>query len=102
MPVPFLVRPPLLEIEPPTVRLPPLTVTVRVAFMATLPVPRFRSPAPVKAKSPFQLCALLVESVMADPLVLLSVPPLIVSVPLPSVEALLIFSVPELSVVPPE
>jgi hypothetical protein len=61
----------------------------------------FRSLVPVKAKSLFQLCALLVESVIADPLVLFSVPPLIASVPLPMAVTLLIFSVPEFRVVPP-
>ena len=109
VPAPALVRPkPLPEMTPPTVRLPPLTVTVRVAFMATAPVPRFRSFVPVKAKLPFQFCALFVERVTLEPLVLSSVPPVIVKAPVPRAELvppepeLLILSVPIERVVMPE
>ena len=56
---------------------------------------------PAKVKSPFQFCALLVESVMALPLVLPMVPPEIVKGPLPRAEALLRLSCPAESVVPP-
>jgi hypothetical protein len=50
---------------------------VRVAFIVTAPVPRFRSPVPAKMKSPFQFWMLLLVSVLALPLVLSIVPPLI-------------------------
>ena len=63
------------EIAPPTVRLLDATVTVRLALMVTAPVPRLRSLGPAKVKSTFQFWALLVESVIAVPLVLPMVPP---------------------------
>ena len=77
------------------------TVTVRLLLMVTAPVPRLRSLLPAKVKSPLQFCALLVESVMAPPLVLPIVPPEIVKAPLPRAEALLRLSCPAESVVPP-
>ena len=101
-PAPVFVRLKLVpEMMPPTVRLPPLTVTVRLAPSATVPVPMFRSLVPVKAKSPFQLCVLLLVRVRLVPLVLSSVPPVMVMLPLPGAVALFRFSVPALSVSPP-
>ena len=67
----------------------------------TAPVPRFSAFEPVKVKSPFQFCGLLLDSVSEPPLVLLIVPPEIVKVPVPSAVALLMFNVPALNVVPP-
>ena len=90
------------EMTPPTVRLPEETVTVRLAESVTAPVPRFRSLVPTKVMSPFQLCALLVESVRAVPLVLSIEPPEIVSAPLPRAEALFRLRRPPESEVPPE
>ena len=69
--------------------------------MATAPVPRFRSFVPVKAKSPFQFCALLFVRVIAAPLVLSMVPPVMVSVPVPMAVAELMLIWPALSVVAP-
>jgi diaminopimelate epimerase len=55
VPAPALVRPkPEPEITPPTVSVEASTVTVRVAFMATAPVPRLRVFEPRNVKSPFQ------------------------------------------------
>ena len=85
----------------------PPTVTNRLALMVTDPLPRLRLFVPVKAKSPVQLCALLVERVTAELLVLSIVPPEIVKVPVPRAELvppdplLLMLRVPELSVMPP-
>ena len=78
VPEPFLVNPkPAPEILPSTMKLPLFTVTVREAFMVTLPVPIFRLPfVPRKVKSPFQLCVLLLVRVLELPLVLSIVPPL--------------------------
>ena len=102
VPAPALVRPNVLPpIAPPTVRLPPFTVTVRLALIVTAPVPRFRSLVPVKVKLPFQCCALLLLRVMAPPLVLSIVPPATVKVPVPGAAALLRLSVPPFSVRPP-
>src|SRR6202022_2213806 len=105
VPVPALVRlKPVPLMTPPTVRLLPLTVTVRLPPRVTAPVPRFRLWVPVKVKLPFQTCALLLESVIALPVVLSMMallPPAMVNVPVPSALALLIFSVPALIVVPP-
>ena len=99
MPEPFLVRPkPEPEIMPPTVKLPALTVMVREAFIVTFPVPIFRSFVPVKAKSPFQLCVLLLVRVFELPLVLLSDPETMVKAVVPRAVALLSASVPLLSV----
>ena len=95
------------EIAPPIVRLPPFTVTMRLEFIVTAPAPMFRSFVPVKVKSLFQFCALLVERVTVDPLVLSIVPPEIVKVPVPRAELvppdplLLMLRVPEFSVIPP-
>ena len=86
---------------PPTVRLRESTVRILDAFIVTAPVPRFRSPVPAKVKSPFQFCALLLERVLALPLVLSIVPPLIRSIPLPMAVLLLIARVPALSMVMP-
>ena len=102
MPAPVLVRlKPLPLMAPPTMRSLEATVTVRLLLMVTGPAPRLRSLVPAKVKLPFQFCALLVESVMALPLLLPRVPPAIVKVPLPRAEALLTLSCPEVSVVPP-
>ena len=104
VPAPALVRLKELApsvIAPPTVNVPPLTVTARLAPRVAVPVPRFRLFVPVKAKSAFQLWALLFERVIAPPLVLSIVPPAMVKVPVPSAVALLMLSVPALSVVPP-
>src|SRR6266478_563459 len=87
---------------PPTVSVPPLTVTVRLAFIATAPVPRFRFCVPVNVKFAFQFCALLLVSEIAPPLVLSIVDaPLMVNVPDPIAVALLMFNVPADNVVVP-
>ena len=60
VPLPFLVNPKFVpDIAPPTVRLRESTVRILDAFIVTVPVPRFRSPVPIKVKSPFQFCRLL-------------------------------------------
>ena len=93
VPLPAFVRPkPVPEMTPPTVRLLLPTVTVRVAFMATVPVPILRAFVPRNETSAFQFWALLLLSVIAPPLVLSRVPPLSVSVPVPMAVALLILS----------
>ncbi len=93
---------------PPTVRVLALTVTVRLAFIVTAPVPRFKLFVPAKVKLPFQFCALLVNKVTLAPLVLSRLPPLMTKVaavaPMGPAVALpppLMASVPELSVVVP-
>ena len=104
VPLPFLVNPKLVpDITPPTVKLLPSMLRVRVAFIVTAPVPKFRSPVPAKAKSPFQFWVLLLVSVLAMPLVLSIVPPLILKTlaAVPSALSLLMASVPLLSVVLP-
>ena len=105
VPAPAFVRlKPLPLMTPPTVRLLAFTVTVRLAPKVTAPVPRFKLCVPVKVKLPFQTWALLVESVIAPPVVLSMTALLlaaIVNVPVPSALALLIFSVPAVIVVPP-
>ena len=79
MPVPALVRlSPAPLIAPPTVRTFELTVTVRLLLIVTAPAPRLRSLVPANVKSLFQFWALLVERVIAVPLVLPMVPPEIV------------------------
>jgi hypothetical protein len=78
-----------------------LTVTVRLAPRATLPLPVLRLFVPVKAKSPFQLWVLLFVRVTSEPLVLSIVPPEIVIEPLPGAVALFRFKVPALRVTPP-
>src|SRR5438093_1080367 len=109
VPVPALVRllavvP--LEMTPPSVRVLPLTVMVRVVPAVVpneiTPVPMFKLRVPVKVKSPFQVWALLLLSVIEAPVVLSMVPPLMVNVPVPSAVALLILNVvPLANVVPP-
>ena len=97
VPVPFFVRPKVEPvILPPMVKLPALTVTVREAFIVTLPVPMFRSLVPVKVKSPFQFCVLLAVRVRFAPLVLSSVPPVMVKIQVlvPRAWAALIANVP--------
>ena len=103
MPLPFFVRPALPEMMPPTVKLLPSMFRLRVAFIVTAPVPRFRSPVPAKAQSPFQFWVLLLDSVLALPLVLSIVPPLILKTLAAVPRALSLFtaSVPLLSVVLP-
>ena len=88
-------------IAPPTVRLRDKTFNALEAFIVNAPLPKFRSPVPAKVKSPFQFCALLLERLMALPLVLSIVPPLIRSIPLPMAVLLLIARVPALSRVVP-
>ena len=84
MPFPVLVRPnPLPPIAPPTVRVLALTPTVRLAFIVTAPVPRFRLLVPTKVKSPFQFWTLLLVVLARFATELSSAPPLIVSVPVP-------------------
>ncbi len=56
---------------------------------------------PANVKSPFQLWALLLLSVIDPPLVLSIVPPLMVNVPGPMAAALLIFNCPTVSIAPP-
>jgi hypothetical protein len=85
----------------PTVKLPAVTVTVREAFIVTAPVPMFRFFVPAKVKLPFQFCALLFVRVMLPALVLSSVPPVMVSVPVPIAVAWLSTRVPALTVVAP-
>ena len=79
------------------------TVTWRVAAPSeTAPVPRLRSLVPANVKLPDQVWALLVESVIAPPLVLPSVVPLpMTSGPLPIADAALRLRRPALKVVPP-
>ena len=78
-------------------------VMVRLLFIVTAPVPRFRLLAPVKVKSPSQTCALFAVRVSSTPaLLLMVVPSLIVKVPDPSAVALLMKMVPWLSWTPPE
>ena len=88
---------------PPTVNVPALTVNVRLALNVTVPVPRFKSLLPLKTKSPLHVCALLLLNVKADPLVLSSDPPEIVTAEAAAPKALelLIFNVPAESVNPP-
>lgn len=79
LPAPAFVRPkPAPEIMPPTVSVEALTVTIRLAFMATAPVPRSRVFVPLNVKSPFQFCALLLVVVRAA--VTSIVPPLMVKI----------------------
>src|SRR2546428_414858 len=86
---------------PPTVSVPALAVTVRLAPRVTPPVPRFKSLVPVKVKLPFQASALLVESVMAAPLGLAWGPREMVNAAVRVGEAFLILGVRALRVVPP-
>lgn len=89
--MPTKVRPSLPEspeIAPPTVSELGLTMfTVGVALIVTAPVPRFSGLLPRKVKVPIHCCGLLPASVTGEPLVLSIVPPLMLSVPLPSVAA---------------
>ena len=79
-----------------------MTETMREALIVTAPVPRFKSLVPKNVIVPFQLCALVVARVIAPPLVLSMVPPVVISGPLPRAYAWLILRVPaELRVVPP-
>ena len=96
-----------------SVRVPALTVIVRVPVPVPkerlepppLDPPMFRSLVPVNVKSPLIVTArvVLALSIIAAPLVLSSVPPLIVTeLPTPPVAAaLLMFSVPLFRTVPP-
>ena len=90
---------------PPTVRVLAAVelVMVRLLFIVTAPVPRFRLLVPVKVKFPSQTCALFAVRVSATPALLLNVvPSLMVKVPDPSAVALLMKMVPWLSWTPPE
>ena len=108
VPAPDLVRAKAPLMTPGTMRLLPLTVTVRAAERATVPVPRLRTFDPVNVKLPLQVCAPVVAMACGTPLVLSMIPPVILTVPAPKAEApetppLLILSVPvELVVRPPE
>ena len=88
---------------PPTVHaLAPLMVIVRLAFIITAPVPRFKELVPVNIKSAFQFIKLLLDNV--TPAVVLSIiTPVVamVNAPVPSAVLLLMFKVPPLRVVPP-
>ena len=102
--LPDLVRPnPTPLITPPTVSVPvPLVETLRVAGSATAPVPRFRLLVPPKKKSPFQFCTLFADSVTGTPLELsMNVFAAMFSAPVPMAAALLMFNVPDVTVVPP-
>ena len=95
MPDPLLVRvkaPP--PTTPPTEREPAVTVMMRLALTVTAPVPRFRSPGPLKPKSPFHDCAWFAVRVTAFPLALPRAPPLMIKVPEPSAETLSTFTWP--------
>jgi hypothetical protein len=103
VPAPFFVSPnPEPEIAPPTVKVFADTVRVRVAFIATAPVPRSRLFEHVKVKSLFQFCVLFVIRMRELPEVLsiVAAPPMTRG-PVPMAEALLIRRVPALRVVPP-
>ena len=90
-------------IPPPTVSVPLLMVTSRVADTVTPPVPRSSGFEPTNVMSPAQACGLFVVSVTGEPEVLSrTVPALIVNVPVPRAEELLTLSWPARSVVPPE
>ena len=55
VPLPFLVSPNVApDIAPPTVKLPARMFSILEADIVTAPVPKFRSPVPANAKSPFQ------------------------------------------------
>ncbi len=71
-----------------------LTVTVGVVPSVTAPVPVFKGAVPTKVKLELQLWEMLLASVMALPLVLSNVPPLIFKAPVPSAEELPRFSRP--------
>ena len=88
---------------PPTVSVLLFTVTIRLLFIVTAPVLRFKALRPAKVKSPFQLCGLALVRVMAAPEVLSSAPPVMVRVfpTAPSAPAMLMFSVPLWSEVEP-
>ena len=85
VPVPALVNPSLPAVSvivPPTVSVPPFTVTVRtvppVTVEVTAPVPKFKSLGPLKVTSAFQFWVGLETSVTVWPLVFPKIPPLIV------------------------
>ena len=104
-PAPALVRVPLPVMAPPTVRVLAAVelVMVRLLFIVTAPVPRFRLLEPVKVKFPSQTCGLFAVRVIAlGALLLIVVPSLMVKVPVPSAVALLMYRVPWLSWTPPE
>ena len=88
VPVPALVSAKFADVTPPTdnALVVPFTVTVRAALRVTWPRPRLSALLPVKAKLPFQLCALFVSTFTVEPLVLSIVPPAIVSAPVPRAE----------------
>ncbi len=86
---------------PPTVSVFAVVVTVGDVVNVTAPVPRLRLLVPMKVKLEAHVCALLLLSVIGLPEVLSIVPPLIVNVPVPTAVALLMFSFPADSVIPP-
>ncbi len=102
-PVLMILKPPF-AIVPPRVNVFAFEVMVRMAVKAvTAPVPRFKLCVPAKVKSAPSVRGLLFASVIAAPLVLSIVPaPLMVNVPAaaPSAVALLMSSVPPVSVTP--
>ena len=88
------------DIAPPTVRLRESTVRILDAFIVTAPVPKFRSPEPMKVKSPFQFCG-FVDRDLRPPLVLSIAPPLMLNVLEEIAPLLLMAKVPALRVVAP-
>ena len=96
-------------ITPPTVKVLPPTVTVRLPPKTTAPEPMSSGLLPAKVKSPFQFCALLVPRATGAPSVLSMMPPLMVKGPLPMAELfnelpplLMLRVVPGDRMVPPE
>ena len=89
-------------IFPPTVKVPAAIVAFRLPVSVTAPVPRLRLLLPPNVKSPAHDWVLLLVSVMAAPLVLSNVPPLMVNRPVPMAVALLMSSVPADRIVPVE
>ena len=91
VPAPALVRLKAPLMIPPTCRVLALTVTVRLAFNVTAPVPRLSEFVPVKVKLLLQAWTLFVSSDWAIPLVLSRVAaPLIVNVPVPRAELVVV------------
>ena len=91
-------------ISPPTVNVLAEVVTVASPTRFTAPEPRFSALLPVKVKLPFHfMVGLLPVRLTEEPEVLLmTTPGAIVKTPVPSAVPLLMFSVPAVSVSPPE
>lgn len=87
---------------PPTLRIQPVvSVIVISAPRVTAPVPMVKVLVPPQVNEAFQTWTLLLVKVIALAVLLLIVPPLIVSVPVPMAVAVLMLSVPAFNVVPP-